>query len=57
MGQKQKIFVLNGGHYMSQWKLFNCHSFYDDRVPKRIHWWILEKIKVPTKYVDVIKDM
>ena len=28
-----------------------------DRVPREILWWVLEKKKVPTKYIEVIKDM
>lgn len=28
-----------------------------DKFPSRILWWVLEKKKVPIKYVDVIKDM
>jgi Reverse transcriptase (RNA-dependent DNA polymerase) len=28
-----------------------------DRVPRKVLWWVLEKKKVPTKYVKVIKDM
>ena len=28
-----------------------------DRVPRKVLWWVLEKKKVATKYVKVIKDM
>ncbi|KAJ7971514.1 Retrovirus-related Pol polyprotein LINE-1 [Quillaja saponaria] len=28
-----------------------------DKVPRQVLWWVLEKKKVPTKYVKVIKDM
>ena len=28
-----------------------------DRVPRKVLWWVLEKKKVPTKYVNLIKDM
>jgi Reverse transcriptase (RNA-dependent DNA polymerase) len=28
-----------------------------DKVPKNIMWWALEKKRVPTKYVTLIKDM
>ncbi|KAJ7942760.1 Retrovirus-related Pol polyprotein LINE-1 [Quillaja saponaria] len=28
-----------------------------DKVPRQVLWWVLEKKKVPTKYVEVIKDM
>ena len=29
----------------------------DDKVPKNVMWWALEKHKVPTKYITLIKDM
>jgi hypothetical protein len=28
-----------------------------DRVPREILWWVLEKKKVPIKYIEVIKNM
>jgi Reverse transcriptase (RNA-dependent DNA polymerase) len=28
-----------------------------DKIPKNIMWWTLEKKRVPTEYVTVIKDM
>ena len=28
-----------------------------DKVPKNVMWWALEKHKVPTKYITLIKDM
>jgi hypothetical protein len=28
-----------------------------DKVPRNVMWWALEKKKVPTKYVNIIKDM
>ncbi|KAJ7976905.1 Retrovirus-related Pol polyprotein LINE-1 [Quillaja saponaria] len=28
-----------------------------DKVPRQVLWWVLKKKKVPTKYVEVIKDM
>ena len=28
-----------------------------DKVPRNIMWWALEKHKVPTKYITLIKDM
>ena len=28
-----------------------------DKVPRNIMWWALEKHKVPTKYIILIKDM
>jgi len=28
-----------------------------DKVPRKVMWWALEKKKVPTKYVTLIKDM
>jgi Reverse transcriptase (RNA-dependent DNA polymerase) len=28
-----------------------------DKVPRNIMWWALEKKRVPTKYVTLIKDM
>ena len=28
-----------------------------DKVPRNVMWWALEKKKVPTKYVTLIKDM
>lgn len=28
-----------------------------DKVPRNVMWWALEKKKVPTKYVNLIKDM
>ena len=28
-----------------------------DKVPRNIMWWVLEKHKVPTKYITLIKDM
>ncbi|KAJ7952361.1 Retrovirus-related Pol polyprotein LINE-1 [Quillaja saponaria] len=28
-----------------------------DKVPRQVLWWVLEKKNVPTKYVEVIKDM
>jgi hypothetical protein len=28
-----------------------------DKIPKNLMWWALDKHKVPTKYVTLIKDM
>ena len=28
-----------------------------DQVPRNVMWWVLEKHKVPTKYITLIKDM
>jgi hypothetical protein len=28
-----------------------------DNVPRNVIWWALEKHKVPTKYITLIKDM
>ena len=28
-----------------------------DKVPRNIMWWALEKHKIPTKYITLIKDM
>ena len=28
-----------------------------DKIPRNIMWWVLDKHKVPTKYVTLIKDM
>ena len=28
-----------------------------DKVPRNVMWWALEKHKVPTKYITLIKDM
>jgi hypothetical protein len=28
-----------------------------DKVPRNIMWWTLQKHKVPTKYITLIKDM
>jgi hypothetical protein len=28
-----------------------------DKVPRNVMWWVLEKHKVPTKYITLIKDM
>jgi hypothetical protein len=28
-----------------------------DKIPKKLMWWALDKHKVPTKYVTLIKDM
>jgi hypothetical protein len=28
-----------------------------DKIPKNLMWWALDKHKVPTKYVMLIKDM
>ena len=28
-----------------------------DKVPRHVMWWALEKHKVPTKYITLIKDM
>jgi hypothetical protein len=28
-----------------------------DKVPRDVMWWALEKHKVPTKYITLIKDM
>ena len=28
-----------------------------DKVPRKVMWWALEKKKVPTKYINLIKDM
>jgi hypothetical protein len=28
-----------------------------DKVPRNVMWWALEKCKVPTKYITLIKDM
>ena len=29
----------------------------DDKVSRNVMWWALEKKKVPTKYVTLMKDM
>ena len=28
-----------------------------DKIPRNVTWWALDKHKVPTKYVGLIKDM
>ena len=28
-----------------------------DKIPRNVMWWALDKYKVPTKYVRLIKDM
>jgi hypothetical protein len=28
-----------------------------DKIPRNLMWWTLDKNKVPTKYVALIKDM
>ena len=28
-----------------------------DNIPRNVMWWALEKQKVPTKYITLIKDM
>ena len=28
-----------------------------DKIPRNVMWWNLDKYKVPTKYVGLIKDM
>jgi Reverse transcriptase (RNA-dependent DNA polymerase) len=28
-----------------------------DKVPRNIMWWMLEKKRVPSKYISLIKDM
>ena len=28
-----------------------------DKIPRNVMWWALEKQKVPTKYITLIKDM
>ena len=28
-----------------------------DKIPRNVLWWALEKHKVPTRYVALIKDM
>ena len=28
-----------------------------DKVPRNVMWWALEKHKVPTKYITLIKDI
>ena len=28
-----------------------------DRIPRNVMWWALDRHKVPTKYVGLIKDM
>ena len=28
-----------------------------DRVPRKVLWWVLEKKKIPLKYIEAIKDM
>jgi hypothetical protein len=28
-----------------------------DKIPRNVIWWVLDKHKVPTKYVTLIKDM
>ena len=32
-------------------------NFTYDKVPRNVMWWALEKHKVPTKYITLIKDM
>ena len=28
-----------------------------DKIPRNVMWWALDKLKVPSKYVTLIKDM
>ena len=28
-----------------------------DKIPRNVMWWALDKHKVPTKYIILIKDM
>ena len=28
-----------------------------DKIPRNVMWWALDKYKVPSKYVALIKDM
>ena len=28
-----------------------------DKIPRNVMWWVLDKHKVPTKYITLIKDM
>jgi hypothetical protein len=28
-----------------------------EKIPRNVMWWVLDKHKVPTKYVTLIKDM
>ena len=28
-----------------------------DRVPREIIWWVLDKKGVPSRYIDIVKDM
>ena len=28
-----------------------------DKIPRNVMWWALDKHKVPTKYVELVKDM
>jgi hypothetical protein len=28
-----------------------------DKVPRNVMWWVLQKHKVSTKYITIIKDM
>ena len=32
-------------------------AYDNDKIPRNIMWWALDKHKVPTKYVTLIKDM
>ncbi|MES8240489.1 hypothetical protein U6Z18_12215, partial [Cutibacterium acnes] len=28
-----------------------------DRIPREIIWWVLDKKGVPSRYIDIVKDM
>jgi hypothetical protein len=28
-----------------------------DKIPRNVLWWALEKLKIPAKYITLVKDM
>jgi len=54
--------VNDGGRMQSEAEIQSSVTFFSmekayDKIPRNVMWWALDKHKVPTKYVGLIKDM